>query len=56
MLEESKTHLSSAINDLKREKDKLQENIKNEKVTNFVLLIFVFLFFAISCILWFGNI
>lgn len=56
MLEESKTHLSSALNDLKREKDKLEKNMKNEKVTNIVLLLFVFLFFIISCILWFGNI
>lgn len=56
LLEESKTHLSGEVEELKEDKEKLEKDLKYEKNTNILLIIFVFLLLVISWAIWFLEI
>ena len=56
MLEESKSHLSTALWDMKKQKDKLERDVKYEKTTNIILSIFVLFLIVVAAVLWFQNI
>jgi len=56
LLEESKWHLNNKAIKLKDNNEKLKIEIKHEKITNIILIIFVILLLIISWILWFIKI
>lgn len=56
LLEESKENLNKNISDLETENAKLNEELKYEKKTTFILIIFVVLLLAIAWIIWFMKI
>ena len=56
LLEESKGYLNKEINDLERDKEKLQNNLKYEKNSNILLIIFVIILLIIASIIWFIKI
>ena len=56
LLDESKWYLSSEVDKLKEEKDKLENEVKKERNYNILLLIFVFVLLAIALTVWFIKI
>lgn len=56
LLEESKWHLNSKVSDLSKNNEKLIEELKHEKTTNIILIIFTVLLLIVSWILWFIKI
>ena len=56
LLEESKWHLSNKIVELKEKNERLKNDIKHEKITNILLIIFILILLTISWILWFTKI
>ncbi|PZM86708.1 hypothetical protein DLH72_00250 [Candidatus Gracilibacteria bacterium] len=56
LLEDSKTHLGSAISELKSKNEILEKDLKHEKTTKYILFITVLILFIISLIIWGANI
>lgn len=56
LLEDSKTHLGSAISDLKTKNEDLEKKLKYEKTTNWILIITVVVLLTIAWAVWFMNI
>lgn len=56
LLEDSKTHLWTAISDLKSENEKLEEKIKYSNVTILILVITVLILFIIASVIWYVSI
>ena len=56
LLEDSKTHLGSAISDLKTKNEDLEKKFKYEKTTNWILIITVIVLLTIAWAVWFMNI
>ena len=56
LLEESKDGLSKNIEELERESDRLKWELKYEKNSNIILIIFVLVLFAIAGFIWFMQI
>ncbi|MBF0914043.1 helix-turn-helix domain-containing protein [Candidatus Gracilibacteria bacterium] len=56
LLEDSKTHLGSAISDLKTKNEDLEKKLKYEKTTNWILIITVIVLLTIAGAVWFMNI
>lgn len=56
LLEDSKTHLGSAITDLKTKNEDLEKKLKYEKTTNWILIITVIVLLTIAWAVWFMNI
>ncbi len=56
LLEDSKTHLGSAISDLKTKNEDLEKKLKYEKTTNWILIITVIVLLTIAWAVWFMNI
>jgi len=56
LLEESKWHLNNKVSNLEKDNENLQEDLKHEKNTNIILIIFTFILLIISWILWFIKI
>lgn len=56
LLEDSKTHLWSAISELKSKNETLEKDLKHEKTTKYILFITVLILFIISLIIWWANI
>ena len=56
LLEESKTYLSKEIHDMKKDKNKLEKELKKEKGNNLLLLILVIVLIAIASVIWFIQI
>lgn len=56
LLEESKESLNKDLEDLEREKTKLEWELKYEKTSNIILIVFVLILLWIAWILWFIKI
>lgn len=56
LLEESKEHLWKELTDLEKDKEKLIAELKYEKTSNFILIIFVIILLAIAWTVWFMKI
>ena len=56
LLEDSKTHLGSAISDLKTKNEDLEKKLKYEKTTNWIIIITVIVLLTIAWAVWFMNI
>lgn len=56
LLEESKGYLNKEITELEKEKEKLKNDLKYEKNSNILLVIFVIILFIIASIIWFIKI
>jgi cytoskeletal protein RodZ len=56
LLEESKSYLNREVEDLEKEKEKLKHDLKYEKNSNILLIIFVIILLVISAIIWFIKI
>ncbi len=56
LLEESKSYLNREIEDLEKEKEKLAADLKYEKNSNILLIIFVIILLTIAFIIWFMKI
>lgn len=56
LLEESKWFLSKEVDDLKHTSIKLQKELKYEKSTNNMLVVFILILLTISVIIWFSKI
>lgn len=56
LLEESKWYLNKEVDELKKDKAKLVEDLKYEKNSNILLIIFVILLIVIAWIIWFIKI
>jgi len=56
LLEESKGHLSKEVSELGKENHELKANLKYEKTTNIVLIIFVLILIAIAATIWYTGI
>lgn len=55
LLEESKWHLSKEIAELWKENNELKANLKYEKMTNIVLIVFFIILLGISAYIWFAG-
>jgi hypothetical protein len=53
LLEESKGYLNNEVDIIKNEKDKLVTELKYEKTTNVILIVFVVILLAIAATVWF---
>jgi hypothetical protein len=56
LLEESKSWLNKELENLETEKEKLEKELKYEKTSNIILIIFVLLLFIIAWTIWFMKI
>ena len=56
LLEESKGHLDKELTNLEKEKEKLVKELKYEKTSNILLIIFVIILLAIAWTVWFMKI
>ncbi len=56
LLEESKGHLSKEVSELWKENSELKANLKYEKTTNIVLIIFVLILIAVAATIWYTGI
>lgn len=56
LLEESKGNLHKEIDDMEKEKNKLKKELKYEKTTNIILIVFVVLLLIIASTIWFVRI
>lgn len=56
LLEESKWHLNNKATELQKNNEKLIEDLKHEKTTNIILIIFTLALLIISWALWFIKI
>lgn len=56
LLEESKGYLNREVDIIQDEKDKLTTELKYEKTTNIILIVFVVLLLAIATTVWFMSI
>lgn len=56
LLEESKDNLNKNINELETRNAKLNEELKYEKKTTFILIVFVILLLVVAGIIWFMKI
>lgn len=56
LLEESKWHLSSELDRLEKEKSSLANDLKYQKNSNMILIVFVILLIVISWIIFFINV
>lgn len=56
LLEDSRTHLWTAISELKAKNDTLEEKVKYDKITIWILAVFLVALLAIAWTLWFSNI
>lgn len=56
MLEESKENITKNLDELKKEKEKLEWELKYEKNSNIILIIFVIILLILSWFIWFMNI
>lgn len=56
LLEESKEHLDKELSQLEKEKEKLAKELKYEKTSNVLLIIFVVVLLAIAWTIWFMKI
>ena len=55
-MEESKGSLHKEIEDIEKEKNNLKRELKYEKTTNIILIVFVILLLAIAGTIWFVKI
>lgn len=56
LLEESKGHMNKEVEDIKKEKEKLQGELKYEKTTNLILIVFVVVLLAVAATIWFLSV
>jgi len=56
LLEESKEHLDKELSQLEKDKEKLAKELKYEKTSNILLIIFVVVLLAIAWTIWFMKI
>jgi excisionase family DNA binding protein len=56
LLEESKGYLNNEVDTIKSEKDKLETELKYEKTTNIILIVFVIVLIAMAATVWFLQI
>ncbi len=56
LLEESKEHLDKELSQLEKEKEKLAKELKYEKTSNILLIVFVVVLLAIAWTIWFMKI
>ena len=56
LLEESKGYLNSEVDNIKNEKNKLENELKYEKTTNIILIVFVIVLIAMAATVWFLQI
>ena len=56
LLEESKGYLNREIEDLEKDKEKLTNDLKYEKNSNILLIVFVIILLIIASIIWFIKI
>ena len=56
LLEESKENLNKNFEELEREKEKLVNELKYEKTSNIILILFVIVLLAIAWVIWFIKI
>jgi excisionase family DNA binding protein len=56
LLEESKGYLNNEVDIIKNEKDKLVTELKYEKTTNVILIVFVVILLAIAATVWFMSV
>ena len=56
LLEESKNHLNKEMQDLAKQKEELQKELKYEKTTNKLLIFFLLLLLIIAGLIWFYKI
>lgn len=56
LLEESKGYLNNEVDTIKSEKEKLATELKYEKTTNIILIVFVIVLIAMAATVWFLQI
>ena len=56
LLEESKGHMNKEVEEIKKEKEKLQGDLKYEKTTNLILIVFVVVLLAVAATIWFLSV
>lgn len=56
LLEESKENISKDLEEIKKEKDKLQTELKYEKTSNIILIVFVVILLIVAGLIWFMKI
>ncbi len=56
LLEESKDFLSKELTDLKHDRHKLVRDLKYEKWTNNILIVFILVLIVIGIVIWFVNV
>lgn len=56
LLEESKGHMNKEVDEVKKEKKKLQSELKYEKTTNLILIVFVVVLLAVAATIWFLSV
>lgn len=56
LLEESKDFLSKEVTDLKHDRSRLLRDLKYEKWTNSILMIFILILIVIWIVIWFVNV
>jgi hypothetical protein len=56
LLEESKGYLNNEVDIIKNEKEKLITELKYEKTTNVILIVFVVILLAIAATVWFMSV
>ncbi|MGB2110759.1 MAG: hypothetical protein ACPHY8_02300 [Patescibacteria group bacterium] len=56
LLEESKGHMNKEVDEIKKEKKKLQSELKYEKTTNLILIVFVVVLLAVAATIWFLSV
>lgn len=56
LLEESKGHMNKEVDEIKKEKEKLQGELKYEKTTNLILIVFVVVLLAVAATIWFLSV
>jgi hypothetical protein len=56
LLDESKTYLTNEVEDLKIEKERLGGELRSEKKTNLILVVFVVILIAVSAAIMYVNI
>lgn len=56
LLEESKEHLDKQLTELEKDKENLEKELKYEKTSNILLIIFVVILLAVAWTIWFMQI
>lgn len=56
LLEESKDFLTKEVTDLKHDRNRLLKDLKYEKWTNSILMIFILILIVIGIVIWFVNV